>query len=405
MKLKELLAKRAALASDARTILDKAQAELRDLTAEESELFDKLIADADKISDDIKALEEEAKTEERRRQRVAQLAAHDTHERREPTHNTQENVRRDFSKWCATGRRFQGMQYSALRADDDTAGGFLLAPQQVFDTLVKAIDDTLFMRQIGTVLPPVVGADSIGAPSLDADPADADWTSEIQDFEANEDTAMKFGKRELTPHLSTKLLKVSLKLLSRVAAADSIVVDRLAYKFRVTEEKAFLVGTGANQPLGVFTAHASGITTARDITTAVSLTVGADDLIDMYYSIKQAYGKAWLMHRDMVKVARKLKSTTNEYLWQPGLNGSQQETILGAPIYQSEYAPNDFGANKYVAVCGDFSYYWIAQAAILELQRLVEKYALTNQVGFISRMYVDGMPVLAEAFARLKIKA
>jgi hypothetical protein len=39
------------------------------------------------------------------------------------------------------------------------------------------------------------------------------------------------------------------------------------------------------------------------------------------------------------------------------------------------------------------------------VQRLVELYAETNQVGFIGRAEVDGMPVLAEAFARLKCAA
>ena len=38
----------------------------------------------------------------------------------------------------------------------------------------------------------------------------------------------------------------------------------------------------------------------------------------------------------------------------------------------------------------------------MELQRLAELYAETNQIGFIGRQEVDGMPVLEEAFARLK---
>ena len=37
------------------------------------------------------------------------------------------------------------------------------------------------------------------------------------------------------------------------------------------------------------------------------------------------------------------------------------------------------------------------------VQRLVELYAETNQTGFIGRVETDGMPVLAEAFARVKL--
>jgi HK97 family phage major capsid protein len=50
----------------------------------------------------------------------------------------------------------------------------------------------------------------------------------------------------------------------------------------------------------------------------------------------------------------------------------------------------------------DFSYYWIVDALDMEVQRLVELYAETNQVGFIGRLETDAMPVLEEAFVRLK---
>lgn len=39
----------------------------------------------------------------------------------------------------------------------------------------------------------------------------------------------------------------------------------------------------------------------------------------------------------------------------------------------------------------------------MELQRLDELYAATNQVGFIGRRELDAMPVLGEAFARLTL--
>jgi HK97 family phage major capsid protein len=39
----------------------------------------------------------------------------------------------------------------------------------------------------------------------------------------------------------------------------------------------------------------------------------------------------------------------------------------------------------------------------MTVQRLVELYAETNETGFIGRAEVDGAPVLAEAFARVKL--
>jgi hypothetical protein len=47
--------------------------------------------------------------------------------------------------------------------------------------------------------------------------------------------------------------------------------------------------------------------------------------------------------------------------------------------------------------------YWIAEALMLDVQRLIESYASTNQDAFLYRRKVDGMPILGEAFVRLKM--
>jgi HK97 family phage major capsid protein len=69
----------------------------------------------------------------------------------------------------------------------------------------------------------------------------------------------------------------------------------------------------------------------------------------------------------------------------------------------SEYMSNTFTTGLYVGILGDFSNYWIADAQSLEFQVLSELYAETNQVGLIGRMDSDGMPVLEEAFVRVKL--
>jgi hypothetical protein len=45
----------------------------------------------------------------------------------------------------------------------------------------------------------------------------------------------------------------------------------------------------------------------------------------------------------------------------------------------------------------------IADALSMQIQRLNELYAETNQVGFIGRWETDGAPVLEEAFVRVKL--
>jgi len=132
---------------------------------------------------------------------------------------------------------------------------------QFVDRLIKAVDDLVYIRQWATVIA-VPNAESLGAPVLTADPADASWTAEIGTV--SEDSTMALGRRQLTPHQLTKLVKISMRLLRLVPDSESLVRNRLAYKFGITHEKVFLTGSGAQQPLGVFTASADGISTSRE---------------------------------------------------------------------------------------------------------------------------------------------
>lgn len=186
------------------------------------------------------------------------------------------------------------------------------------------------------------------------------------------------------------------------------MLRRLAYKLSVVMENAFLNGTGVNQPLGVFTASAQGISTGRDVSTGNTATeMRFDGLIEAKYTLKAQYWPMarWIFHRSGIKQIAKLKDGEGQYLWQPTTQQGQPDRILGLPVWASEYAPSTFTASQYVGILGDFSNYWIADALNMDMQRLDELYAATGQVGFISRVEADGMPVLEEAFVRVKLAA
>jgi len=163
-----------------------------------------------------------------------------------------------------------------------------------------------------------------------------------------------------------------------------------------------------NQPLGLFTASANGVTTARDVSTGNTTTsMTFDGLIEAKFSLKGAYWNRadWLFHRDAVKQIAKLKNGEGDYIWRESVRVGEPDMLLGRPVMMSEFAPNTFTANLYVGMLGDFSQYWIADALDFQVQVLKELYAETNQTGYIGRLESDGMPVLAEAFARVKLGA
>ena len=409
--------KRAALVGEARLLLDAAEKENRELTAEENQQYERIWADIEKTGKEIEQDErsesrkaELARLEEEGRQSQGRdvppeepgKAGKETPEKINP--RATEEYQKAFRHCLRGGLRSLTMdQTRALQADSDTAGGFVVVSQQFATGLIQAVDDMVYIRQLATVIQ-LDRAESLGAPALDSDPADANWTSELAI--GSEDTTMDFAKRELRPHPLGKLIKVSNKLI-RIASVDveALVRNRMAYKFGITHEKGFLTGTGSNQPLGVFTASAQGISTDRDVSSGNTATdIKGDGLINAKYSLKAQYRKRaqWMFHRDAIKAIRKLKDSNGDYLWKAGLT-DRPDTILEMPFMESEYAPNTFTTGLYVGILGDFKFYWIADALDMQIQVLDQLYAETNRVGFIGRWESDGMPVMEEAFARVKL--
>lgn len=402
--INELKQQRAAKIAEGRAVVDAAESEKRSMTAEENTKYDAIFADISKIGESIERAEKQIELDRSIAETAANTAANtDTSTQTEDRAALLEAAARSF----LTGGKIDAKaadEWRALQAGSDTEGGFLVMPEQMANQLIKAIDDTVLIRGLATKFA-VPNAQSLGAPSLDNDPADADWTTELAT--GSEDSAMSFGKRKLEPHAFAKRIKVSNELLrSGMMNPEQLVLSRLAYKFGITEEKGFMTGTGAGQPLGLFTASADGISTGRDVSTDNTTTaLTFDGLLNAFYSVKDAYQRNgdWMFHRDAIKMIAKLKDGNNQYIWRASVVEGRPDTIQSRPVYSSEYVPNTFTTGLYVGMYGDFSNYWIADAMNLQIQRLSELYAETNQTGFIGRASADGMPVLEEAFARVTL--
>lgn len=414
-ELQELREKRRKIVEEARRDLEAAKEAKRDATAEEIAKFDRAMADSEKLDAEIKRLE---RLDAQERALIAD-PANRVEEKANPagkgaddhTKRVAEVRGKVFEQYLRHGKEWQRnappallTEFRALQADIDTAGGFTYPDQVFVNRLLKAVDDQTFVLANATVLQ-IANADSLGVPTLSADPADADWTTELQT--GSEDSTMAFGKRELRPNPLAKRLKVSQKLLRLSSLpVDSLVAERLGYKFAITVEKAGMTGSGVNQMLGLFTASADGIPTSRDMATGNTDTAfTADGLKNCKYNVKAAYWPRakWIFHRLAVRELAKLKDGEGRYLWQSAITVGSPDMLEGSPVLTSEYAPSTFTAGLYLGIYGDLSQYWVAVALNMQLTRLNELYAESNQMGFIGRMELDGQPVMPEAFSRVTL--
>lgn len=164
----------------------------------------------------------------------------------------------------------------------------------------------------------------------------------------------------------------------------------------------FWTGTGTNQPEGVTTAAGVGVTAAA--TNAVT----GDEIINLYYSLKEPYRRnaVWAMNDLTVAAIRKLKLPgTGEYLWTPGF-GAAPDMILGKPLRTSENIPTLAASSKAI-VFGDINAgYKIAVRRGYELKILDQRYAENGVIGFRGTSRADGRGILAsEAIKVLQTKA
>jgi len=293
-----------------------------------------------------------------------------------------------------------------LRADVNTAGGLLYAPQVMIQELFMDLRDKTFIRKIADVMQPLPKKGSLGQ-ITGTKVGRPTRTGEKQ--RATADSSLSFGKREMFTHDQSLSIPVSRELLKH-ADRDIESMIRLLFSeaFADEQEYEYFLGDGVKKPLGVFVAHADGIPTSRDYSTGhtSSTVVHPDNLLGLAEQVHESHQAkgSYIMNRQ-VKLAFRLSkaSTAGTYLWQPSLIAGQPDTFNGYPVYTSEKAPSTMTSGSYVAVFGDFKEYKILDAA--EMDWFVNPYRKgdTKEVEFDCTVYNDGQPRRQSAFSRSKM--
>lgn len=295
------------------------------------------------------------------------------------------------------GRHLRGKKpiHNVLSESVDADGGYLV-PEEFEKEIVRGIDETNIIRSIAKVITtahdrkiPVAVGHSV-----------ASWTEENAAFTESNPT---FGQKQIDAFKLTDLIRVSTELLQDSAFnVEDYIIREFSYAFGVAEEQAFCIGTGTNQPTGIFTENGGEV----GFTTSSATVITIDDVISLIYSLKAPYRKnaVFLMNDATVGLIRKLKDGNGAYLWQPSVQAGQPDKILGFDVYTTPFAPTIAGGALPIAF-GDFQNYWIGDRGGKTVQRLNELYATNGQVGYVATERVDGKVILPEAIKLLKMKS
>ncbi len=392
MTILELREKRAKAWEAAKAFLDSHRNENGILSAEDDATYTRMEQDITNLGKEIARLERQEALDAELNKPVGKplIGKPETAKTDDKIGRASNAYKEDF------GRHLRGKSliHNVLSESTDAEGGYLV-PEEFEKQIVTGLSATNVIRSLAKVITthherkiPIAIGHSVAA-----------WTTENGTIAESNPT---FGQKQIDAFKLTDLIRVSVELLQDSEFdLEDYIANEFSLAFGAAEEEAFCVGTGTNQPTGIFTANGGDVS----VTAASETAITVDEIIGLVYGLKSPYRRnaKFLMNDATVSLLRKLKDSNGAYLWQPSVQAGQPDKLLGYEIYTSPYAPT-VKAGSLAMAFGDFHNYWIGDRAGRTVQRLNELYATNGQIGYVATERVDGKVVLPEAIQLLKMK-
>lgn len=327
-----------------------------------------------------------------KREKVPQSFADFNELRRGTRPQDDPELRLAFFKWFVAGSHSLSDHEKRVMSKASAGAGLNLVPTAFQKELIIALRDFGVMRNIANVVTTDSG-EALQWPGFSAH-GSAAWVAESGAYTASDETA---SQTTLNAYKAGTLMKVSEELLQDSAFdLDAYIRQEFGQRIGVLENTAYVAGDGSGKPTGVTTQASAGVTAAG----ATAIT--ADELIDLFHSLSPPYRRnaAFVLNDTSIKLVRKLKDTTNQYVWQAGLQAGQPDVLLGKPVHADPDMPAAT-LGLVSALFGDFSYYKIRDVNGIAFQRLDELYAENGQVGFKAYHRTDGKLLNTAAVKKL----
>lgn len=280
---------------------------------------------------------------------------------------------------------WRSVQARALTIGTTTAGGDTV-PTSFYDRLVQHLIQNSAIMQSGATVLNTSGGEVIQIPKTTAHSTAAIVTEGGTIAESDP----VFGQVPLGAYKYGTLIQISRELLEDTGVD---LEGYLAMQAGRALGNAFgahaITGDGSAKPNGVIHGASLGVTGATGVSGAFS----GDNLIDLFFSVIAPYRKSqaatWMMADSSIANARKLKDTTGQYIWAPGLVAGAPDTILGKPVLTEPNMASVATSAKSV-LFGDMSQYFVRLAGGIRFERSDEFAFDSDLVTFRALMRADG---------------
>jgi len=358
--LNSLLAQRANVWEQAKAHLDTVEAEGREFTGEADETWARFNTDLDALDKrigEVKDLIDREKAADEARSLGDDLAR-----RGAPAPDAVETDVDRLRKLVngevrAVDFRAESRDLSKLSA----GAGANVVPTSFHSMLQEHMIDSSAIRQTNVTVLTTESGENLQVPKT----AGYSTASLIAEAGSITESDPSFGQVTLGAFKYAILVQVSSELLTDEGVDVADFLARQGGRALGNGSGAhFVAGDGSSKPLGVVPASTLGKTAAG----AAAITT--DELIDLFYSVIHGYRQngTWMMADATVALVRKLKDSTNQYLWSPGLISGEVDTLLGRPVVVDVNMPAATTGLKSV-VFGDFSAYYIRDVNGVRVER------------------------------------
>ncbi|MFF7180144.1 phage major capsid protein [Streptomyces sp. NPDC008121] len=379
----------------AKALLDTAEADKRDLTAEEEQTYQRLNSEIDQIDERVKTLlDAEQRTADADKAFATLLGQPVTG----PDKDKSNDQLRAFLRGEARSYTIvpEGpVDYRALVKGTASAGGNLVRTS-FYNRLMEFMIESSALLSAG---PTVLNTDSgepIEIPIVTSFTTGA-LVAEGAQIPTSEPA---FGKRTLGAYKYGALMQVSTELLTDSAVdLEGFLARQAGRALGNSFGTAAITGTGSNQPGGLVTSATAGVTGGTGVAGAPT----ADNLIDLFYSVIAPYRNSrsagWIMDDTTIAAVRKLKDENGQYLWAPSLQAGTPDTLLGKPVYTDTNVAA-IALNAKSVIFGDISAYYIRFAGGVRFERSDDFDFDNDLVTFRALLRADG--VLADQTGAVK---
>ena len=364
---------------EAKALLDSAAAEKRELTGEENQTYDRIMADLDQRSAVIETMNAQAERENRAAEAMKGFEA-----QVKPANIAVPAI--DEAELIRSLARGEIRSASFEKRDVTKGSTGAPVPTSFYDQVV------LLARKVGPLLETstiinTAGGENLQIPSLSAY-STGTVTSEAGAIGESDPTFNAF--KTLGAYKYSFLTQISREMVED-AGVDILgfLATQTGNAIGYAVNGALTTGTGTVQPNGIVTTAGSGITGS----TAVSGAFTADNLIDLVYSVDTAGrtlpGTGFMMNAKAIGAVRKLKDTAGNYVFSPALSGDKRDLVLGYEVYENPAMADPATSAKSV-LFGHLPSYFVRTVGGLRLDRS-DDFAFQNDlITFRATMRVDG---------------